>query len=61
MQNGITVVLPPKAAESVPEAKSSAMTMPSPLGWAMWTWLSMPPGSTRWPVASIVSFAGPRS
>ena len=28
-------------------------TMPGPDGWAMWTWLSMPPGRTRRPAASI--------
>ena len=49
MANGSTMVLPPNAAERVPEAKSSAMTMPGPDGWAMWTWLSMPPGSTSLP------------
>jgi hypothetical protein len=31
------MVLPPKAAERVAEAKSSAMTMPGPDGWAIWT------------------------
>ena len=50
---GSTMVLPPNAAERVPLAKSSAITMPGPEGWAMWTWLSMPPGSTSSPVASI--------
>ena len=35
MANGSTMVLPPNAAERVPEAKSSAMTMPGPDGWAM--------------------------
>ena len=54
MANGSTMVLPPKAAERVPEAKSSAMTMPGPDGWAMWTWLSMPPGSTSLPRASTI-------
>ncbi len=49
MQNGITSVLPPKAAARVPLSKSSAMTMPGPLGWAKCTWLSMPPGSTSRP------------
>ena len=34
-QNGITVVLPPKSAERVPDSKSSAMTMPSPDGCEM--------------------------
>ena len=43
------MVLPPNAAERVPLSKSSAMTMPGPDGWAMWTWLSMPPGSTSMP------------
>ena len=60
MANGSTMVLPPNAAERVPEAKSSAMTMPGPDGWAMWTWLSMPPGSTSLPRASTMSFASPR-
>ena len=43
------MVLPPNAAERVAEAKSSAITMPGPDGWAIWTWLSMPPGSTSLP------------
>ncbi len=42
------------------EAKSSAMTMPGPDGWAIWTWLSMPPGSTSMPLASTISVASPR-
>ena len=53
----MTSVLPPNAAERVPLSKSSAMTMPAPDGWAKCTWLSMPPGSTSWPVASITSAA----
>ena len=60
MANGSTMVLPPNAAERVAEAKSSAMTMPGPDGWAMWTWLSMPPGSTNLPPASTMSAAAPR-
>ena len=55
------MVVPPKAAERVAEAKSSAMTMPGPDGWAIWTWLSMPPGSTKSPLASTISVALPRS
>ena len=51
------MVLPPNAAERVPLSKSSAITMPGPDGWARWTWLSMPPGSTSLPVASTISVA----
>ena len=51
------MVLPPNAAERVAEAKSSAMTMPGADGCAMWTWLSMPPGSTSLPLR-IDDFAG---
>ena len=61
MQNGSTVVLPPNAAERVPLAKSSAITTSGPDGWAKCTWLSMPPGRTSLPVASMTSAAGPRS
>ena len=51
--NGRTQVLPPAAAAAVPEAKSSAGLMSGPAGWAKWTWLSIPPGKTRRPEASI--------
>src|SRR5258705_733238 len=61
MQNGSTVVLPPKAAARVPLSKSSAMTMPGPLGCDKWTWLSMPPGRTSRPLASMICPASPRS
>ena len=51
------MVLPPKAAERVAEAKSSAMTMPGAEGWAICTWLSMPPGSTK-QAFGVDDFAG---
>ena len=47
------VVVPPKAAETVPEWKSSAHITPKEDCCSMWQWLSMPPGSTRRSVASI--------
>ncbi len=47
MQNGITSVLPPNAAERVADSKLSAITMPGALACAMCTWLSMPPGSNE--------------
>ena len=46
----ITVVVPPTAAEAVPLAKLSAFTVGPARGSSMWTWLSMPPGSTSRPV-----------
>ena len=49
------VVVPPQAAEIEPERKSSAVSTPSEPDWAIWQWLSMPPGRTSLPVASIVS------
>ena len=55
----MTKLLPPAAAAAVAEAKPSAMTTSGPEGWAMWTWLSIPPGSTQRPVASISSAASP--
>ena len=61
MANGSTMVLPPNAAARVPEAKSSAITMPGADGCERWTWLSMPPGSTSLPRASTMSLAWPRS
>ncbi len=53
--NGMTVVLPPHAAEIVPLRKSSAHTAPRYSGCSRWQWLSMPPGSTSLPAASISS------
>ena len=60
-QKGRIVVLPPAAADALAEAKSSTISMPGPEGCETWTWLSIPPGSTRRPVASTTSPAGPRS
>jgi hypothetical protein len=51
--NGKTVVLPPAIAARVPEKKSSAIFRPAAAGWARCTWLSMPPGITIRPDASI--------
>jgi len=38
---------------AVPVSKPSAIFTPGPDGWARWTWLSMPPGMTSRPEASI--------
>src|SRR6218665_2245288 len=46
------VVVPPNAADTVPEWKSSAHITPMPEICSMWQWLSMPPGSTQRPAAS---------
>src|SRR5215212_9731838 len=53
------MVVPPAAADSVPVAQSSAVTVP-PKGMSMWVWASMKPGITSLPEASTVSapFAG---
>jgi len=47
------VVVPPHAAERVPERKSSAKREPSLVGWSKWQWPSTPPGVTSRPRASI--------
>ena len=44
--NGTTVVVPPKAAATVPEWKSSAHMTPAEDSCSRWQWLSMPPGRT---------------
>src|SRR5882724_9066214 len=61
MAKGMTVVVPPQAADVVPERKSSHVVCPSQGCWSMWQWLSTPPGVTSLPVASIVCSALPRS
>src|SRR6516162_3185954 len=61
MAKGITVVVPPQAAERVPERKSSQVSWPSQACWSIWQWLSIPPGVTSKPAASSVSSARPRS
>ena len=48
------MVVPPAAADSVPVAQSSAVTVP-PKGMSMWVWASMKPGMTSLPEASTVS------
>src|SRR5918997_236487 len=48
------MVVPPAAADSVPVAQSSAVTVP-PKGMSMWVWASMKPGMTNLPEASTVS------
>src|SRR3954463_15534909 len=50
--NGITVVVPPNAAEVVALANVSALTRPDAESCSMWQWLSTPPGSTSLPEAS---------
>ena len=49
---GMTVVVPPNAAETVALRKSSAVMNPEAESCSMWQWLSIPPGSTSLPVAS---------
>src|SRR5579863_9131245 len=61
MAKGMTVVVPPQAADMVPERKSSQVTWPSQGCWSMWQWLSMPPGVTSLPFASMISSAVPRA
>ena len=56
----MTVVVPPTAAEALPLAKLSAFTVGPPRGSSIWVWLSMPPGSTSLPVASISFAPAPR-
>ena len=56
--NGMMVVVPPKAAETVAEWKSSAVIRPLLEICSTWQWLSMPPGSTSSPAASMSSRAG---
>ncbi len=53
----MTQVLPPAAAAAVAEGKSSAISTSGPEGCAMWTWLSIPPGMTTRPEASMVRAA----
>ena len=50
------VVVPPWAAAFVPVSKVSLAKVP-PNGSSKWVWPSMPPGTTYFPVASIVSSA----
>ena len=52
MQKSISVVVPPNAAETVPEVKSSQVTVP-PKNISMWVCGSIAPGMTYFPVASI--------
>ena len=54
-------MLPPAAALRVPLSNPSAITIPGPEGWSKWTWLSIPPGRTRRPEASISEAARGRS
>ena len=57
MAKSTIVVVPPCAAAIVPDSKSSAEVVP-PNGMSRWVWTSMPPGSTYFPVASMVRSAG---
>jgi hypothetical protein len=50
---GMTVVVPPQAAERVPVSKSSAMRAGGGIGWSRWQCASTPPGVTVRPAASI--------
>ena len=51
------VVVPPWAAAFVPLSKVSLAKVP-PKGSSKWVWASMPPGTTYFPVASIVRVGG---
>jgi hypothetical protein len=51
--NGITVVVPPSAAEVVADWNVSAFIRPEAASCSMWQWLSTPPGVTIRPLASI--------
>ena len=56
MQKSISVVLPPKAADTVPEVKSSQVTVP-PKGMSMCVCGSMAPGMTYRSRASMTRSA----
>ncbi len=56
MQKSTWHVVPPNAAETVPEVKSSQDVVP-PNGMSRCVWGSMQPGSTIFPVASITRSA----
>jgi len=56
MQKSTIVVVPPNAADTVPEVKSSQLTVP-PNGISMCVWGSIAPGSTYLPAASITRSA----
>ena len=58
MPNGTMQVVPPNAAEMVPDSKSSALPAPPQTGWSRWQWASMPPGMTQRPPASSNDLAG---
>jgi len=53
MAKSISVVVPPKAAATVPVSKSSALFVP-PNGMSRCVWTSIPPGITIRPAASII-------
>ena len=50
------VVVPPNAAARVPVSKVSLAKVP-PKGSCMWVWMSIPPGMTHLPVASMTASA----
>ena len=50
----ITSVYPPEAAALVPHSQSSLYSAP---GSKKWVWVSIPPGNTYWPDASMTSSA----
>ena len=60
MQKSISGVVPPNAADTVPEVKSSQLVVP-PNGISMCVWGSIAPGITYLPVASISRSAEPLS
>src|SRR6185312_2233012 len=55
MAKSTMVVVPPMAAAFVPDSKSSEEKVP-PKGMSRWVWASTPPGRTRRPVASTISW-----
>jgi len=52
MTKSMMVVVPPARPAAVPVKKSSAVTVPMK-GNCMCVWVSIPPGITYWPLASI--------
>jgi hypothetical protein len=54
------VVVPPARPAAVPVKKSSSVTVPMK-GSCMWVWVSIPPGITYCPVASMTVALGGES
>src|SRR3954452_24385608 len=58
--NEITLVVPPKAAETVALSNVSAFTMPAADSCSIWAWLSTPQGTTSLPRSGISRRAAAR-